>query len=288
MNLNMRRAVLCAAMATCALILHGVDSISLPGTEADVPAGAVTQTQLPPPMPPSEKTPKAGAITFLVGKESFTFSPGAGADYLSPGAWSYLPTLDPETARQAALLFANALPDHLRLREGGLEVIASALLAGERATVPVPSWVVASEILLPLTHVSQNGGRNASTALDHLDGYVLQANETFSFNDAVGPRTADRGFITGMSLVENRFIQEQGGGICFASTIIHQAASRTDVAIVEQNHHSRPVAYVPPGGDATVYYGELDYRFRNGSSMMAFEKLQRPNGLGVRLWRAMY
>ncbi|MZP30327.1 hypothetical protein GTO91_11455 [Heliobacterium undosum] len=288
MNLIARRAALCAAMVAGALTLHGLQSAALTWTEAYAPADSTAQAQ--PQRQPhlAVMTPEAGTITFLVGKERFAFVPGQGADYLSPGTWSYLPTLDPETARQTAVLFADALPKHLRLREGGLERIASAILEGEEVTVAVPSWVIAAEIVLPLTHVSYNGGRNASTALDHLDGYVLKANETFSFNDVVGPRSADRGFITGMSLIDNRFIQEQGGGICFASTIVHQAASRTDVEVVEQNHHSRPVAYVPRGGDATVYYGELDYRFRNGDALMAFEKLQRPNGLGLRLWKSMH
>ncbi|ABZ82780.1 vanw domain protein, putative [Heliomicrobium modesticaldum Ice1] len=288
MNLIARRAALCAAMVAGALTLQGLQSATLTGTEACAPADSTAQAQPQWQPQPAVKTPKAGTITFLIGKERFTFVPGQGADYLEPGKWSYLPTLDLETARQTAVLFADALPKDLRLRDGGLDRITSAILEGEDATVAVPSWVIAAEIVIPLTYVSYNGGRNASTALDYLDGYVLKANETFSFNEVVGPRSAERGFITGMSLIDNRFVQEQGGGICFASTIVHQAVSRTDVEIVEQNHHSRPVAYVPRGGDATVYYGELDYRFRNGDALLAFEKLQRPNGLGLRLWKSMH
>jgi vancomycin resistance protein YoaR len=104
---------------------------------------------------------------------------------------------------------------------------------------------------------------NACRAGQYLNGKVIAAGEIFSFNAAVGPRIKTRGFIPGIIFVGSTKVPETGGGVCRTATLLHNAVMAAGLEVVERHRHSQPVTYVPPGKDATVYYGSLDYRFRN-------------------------
>lgn len=103
---------------------------------------------------------------------------------------------------------------------------------------------------------------NASLALNIIngkDGYLLKSGETFSFNTVVGPRTYKRGFVDA-PLIKGTGV---GGGICKASTAVHQAAKKAGMTIIERHNHSKQVQYAKLGTDAMVSYGQYDNRFRN-------------------------
>ena len=105
--------------------------------------------------------------------------------------------------------------------------------------------------------------RNARHAGQYLEGVVIKPGEEFSFNGVVGPRTAARGYITGIVFAGLRKIREVGGGVCRTATLVHNAVLAAGLEVIERQRHSQKVTYVPAGRDATVYYGVLDYRFRN-------------------------
>ena len=54
-----------------------------------------------------------------------------------------------------------------------------------------------------------------------------------------------------------------GGGICQGSTTLYIAALNAGMEIVERWEHAIPSSYCPIGLDATVDYGNLDFRFKN-------------------------
>ena len=58
-------------------------------------------------------------------------------------------------------------------------------------------------------------------------------------------------------------VQMYGGGICQGSSTLYIAALYAGMEIVERYNHSIPSSYCPIGLDATVDYGNLDFRFRN-------------------------
>lgn len=104
---------------------------------------------------------------------------------------------------------------------------------------------------------------NIKLATKAISGLVLMPGESFSFNGVVGERTAakgyqsapvDIGYSTGMGL---------GGGICQVSTTLYNAILQSGIKSTERLHHTIPSAYVPLGYDATVDYGNLDYKFKN-------------------------
>ncbi len=109
----------------------------------------------------------------------------------------------------------------------------------------------------------RNRTMNIDLALKRLQGVTVESGKIFSFNKAVGRRTAGRGFLPAPVLFQNRLNNLIGGGVCQVSSTLYNAALLADLEIVERYRHSSPVTYLPLGLDATVSYGYRDLRFRN-------------------------
>lgn len=97
---------------------------------------------------------------------------------------------------------------------------------------------------------------NITLGAKKLDGVVLRPGEEWSFNEAVGPRTKERGFKDAPTLLMGEVIPGLGGGMCQVSSTVHAAALRTGLDIVKRHPHSRPSSYIERGMDATVNYPE--------------------------------
>jgi vancomycin resistance protein YoaR len=104
---------------------------------------------------------------------------------------------------------------------------------------------------------------NIKLAAKAINGYVVFPGETFSFNRVVGMRTPGKGYKRAPVIVRGEFSEGVGGGICQVSSTLFNAADRAGLHIVERYSHSRKVAYVPPGRDATVNWGGPDFSFTN-------------------------
>ncbi len=107
---------------------------------------------------------------------------------------------------------------------------------------------------------------NIETAMSFINGTCVRPGETFSFNDTVGQRTSARGFRKATAYSSGEVTEQIGGGICQVSTTLFNAAVKADMEIVERHNHSLTVHYVDKGKDATVDWGNQDFRFKNTSS----------------------
>lgn len=94
---------------------------------------------------------------------------------------------------------------------------------------------------------------------------MINAGEVFSFNDVVGERTAAKGYRTATVYVGTESKEETGGGICQVASTIYDAALYAEMEITSRSEHTFFVTYVPGGLDATVYWGSLDFCFRNST-----------------------
>ena len=112
---------------------------------------------------------------------------------------------------------------------------------------------------------SENRVKNIALAAQFFNGKVLMPGEEFAYNEVVGRRTSDRGFLPAPAYVSGETVQETGGGICQGSSTIYLATLRANLEIVERYNHGYITSYVPHGMDATVYYGSKDFRFRNNT-----------------------
>ncbi|AKN33365.1 vancomycin resistance protein W [Clostridium carboxidivorans P7] len=110
---------------------------------------------------------------------------------------------------------------------------------------------------------SSQRANNIALATKSINGKILMPGEVFSFNDTVGERTGERGYEPAPVIIGNKLESGLGGGICQVSTTLYNAVSRAGMTSIEREHHTMPVHYVPQGMDATVDYGNIDYKFKN-------------------------
>ncbi|MGI4789060.1 MAG: VanW family protein [Janthinobacterium lividum] len=107
-------------------------------------------------------------------------------------------------------------------------------------------------------------------AIKIIDGHVVPPGGIFSVNSVVGERTAERGFGQGHVFVDGKMEVQQGGGMCQVATTLFNAAMLADLKIVERRQHVRTIPYADPGRDATVYFGQKDFKFQNDTSAPVF------------------
>lgn len=104
---------------------------------------------------------------------------------------------------------------------------------------------------------------NLRIACQKINGKVLLAGETFSYNKTLGARTAAAGYRNGKIYAGGEVVDGIGGGICQISSTLYNAALMANLQIVERRNHQFVTSYVGPGRDATVVYGVTDFKFKN-------------------------
>lgn len=104
---------------------------------------------------------------------------------------------------------------------------------------------------------------NLAIAAKKVNGTVVMPGEIFSYNDTVGERTTEAGFKNGAIFKDNKVVQDVGGGVCQVSTTLYRAVMSAGIKSVERHNHSLKASYSDLGLDATVYWGSLDYKFKN-------------------------
>lgn len=107
---------------------------------------------------------------------------------------------------------------------------------------------------------------NLTLACKAINGTILNPGEVFSFNDTVGERTAEKGYLGAtVYLAGGASEEETGGGVCQIASTIYECCLLANLQVVERAPHMFAVTYVPAGQDATVYWGSLDYKFKNST-----------------------
>jgi len=96
-----------------------------------------------------------------------------------------------------------------------------------------------------------------------IDGTLVAPGGTFSFNDATGERTAEKGFLEAPVIINGEIQNGLGGGVCQVSTTVFNAAYESGLPIVARTNHALYISHYPLGRDATVNYPDLDMRFTN-------------------------
>lgn len=108
-----------------------------------------------------------------------------------------------------------------------------------------------------------NRTTNLIIACQKINGKVILPGETFSYNKALGPRTAAAGYRNGKIYAGGEVVDGIGGGICQISSTLYNAVLTANLEIVERRNHQFVTSYLPAGRDATVVYGVTDFKFKN-------------------------
>ena len=118
------------------------------------------------------------------------------------------------------------------------------------------------------TYTTLNAGTynritNLRRAIELLSGALVAPGATFSFNDRVGPRTVERGFLPAPVIIRDEYEEDVGGGVSQVATTVFNAAWESGVKVAERNPHSLYISRYQLGRDATVNFPDLDLKFVN-------------------------
>lgn len=132
---------------------------------------------------------------------------------------------------------------------------------------------------------------NLQAVARYVSGTLLKPGETFSYDQGVGPRTAERGFKEGTIIDGGRLVMSLGGGISQGATTLFNAAFFAGMTDVEHHPHTLYFSRYPVGREATVSAGTLDLRFRNDTKYGALiQIIVQPNtsstggSITARIW----
>lgn len=107
---------------------------------------------------------------------------------------------------------------------------------------------------------------NLRLACQAINGTILYPGDVFSYNDTLGERTAEKGYLPGASYEGGKVVYTYGGGICQVSSTMYYCSLLADMEILERECHMYTAGYIDLGMDATVNWGTLDYKFRNNTN----------------------
>lgn len=142
-----------------------------------------------------------------------------------------------------------------------------------------------SEFVTALDPNQEARTTNIKIAAQQIDGFLVPPGKIFSFNDAVGARSAKRGYKTATVIEDGNLAQGIGGGICQVATTIYNAYMLAGLLTVERDIHSNFIAAYPTGRDASVAEGVYDLKFKNDTGGFILIKALLDEGrLTIRLY----
>ena len=122
------------------------------------------------------------------------------------------------------------------------------------------------------TKTTSNNNRNTNVELSAgaINGRTVMPGEIFSFNEATGKRTAEKGYKEATAISGGQNVPEIGGGVCQTSSTLFNAVARANLEIISRSPHAWPSSYVDKGMDATVNWPNLDFKFKNNTEWPVF------------------
>ncbi|MDL2280969.1 VanW family protein [Selenomonadales bacterium OttesenSCG-928-I06] len=108
-----------------------------------------------------------------------------------------------------------------------------------------------------------NRTKNIIIASEKITNILITPNQIFSFNQTVGLRLPEFGYLEAPVYINGKLEPDWGGGVCQVSTTLYNTVLLSGLKIVERSNHFSPVPYVPLGQDATVADNYLDLKFSN-------------------------
>ncbi|MDE6189615.1 MAG: VanW family protein [Clostridia bacterium] len=93
---------------------------------------------------------------------------------------------------------------------------------------------------------------NVTLACDSFSWLTVRRGEKLSFNTVVGKRVEERGYKNAKIIVEGKYTEGVGGGVCQVSTTLYNAWIRAGLGSEYAQAHSLPSSYCPLSTDATV------------------------------------
>lgn len=118
----------------------------------------------------------------------------------------------------------------------------------------------------PIRGVNQEGRiHNIGVALSKFNGMRVEPDEVVSFNNIIGNTTKENGYALAKVIINGKYEDDYGGGVCQAATTLYNALLLADISVLQANPHSLKVGYIEGSFDSMVSYGISDLVFKNTS-----------------------
>lgn len=219
--------------------------------------------------------------------------------------------LDPEVrteARDARIVLEGGRPTIVPGATGMdvdeevlVETVAAAAVSGSNRTAEArlvevaPEFTVADAEALGVTevvsefstpfHNDAQRTRNLVVGAEKISNTLVKPGETFSLIDALGPITAERGFVSSGVVVDGLETSGMGGGLSQVSTTVFNAAFFAGMQLDQFQTHSHHYPRYPEGREATLYTPSVDLRWTNTTPYGALVQSWVSGGkFHVRLW----
>ncbi len=115
-----------------------------------------------------------------------------------------------------------------------------------------------------------NRSNNIAVASKMFDGLMMEIGEEFSFNSITGRRSQEKGYMPAKIIVDKKYVEGFGGGVCQVSTTLYNALLLSGLEIKEVHSHSLVSSYINMGFDAMVNFGSADLRWVNNTDTPLF------------------
>lgn len=107
---------------------------------------------------------------------------------------------------------------------------------------------------------------NAFLACEALNGLIIKAGETFSFNDVLGELTEEKGYQEALAYRGTVAQKVMGGGVTHVASVLFNSVLESELEILERHNHTYATNFIEVGRDVYVAEGKEDFRFRNNRS----------------------
>lgn len=157
------------------------------------------------------------------------------------------------------------------------DLVSSKKIAKQKSEEELPNIVKGhSSILIRKLHgvdlkLQENKVTNIMLACNKINGIIIKPGETFSFWKTVGPSKAKYGYKEGLVIKRGGgFRPGIGGGLCQMANMVHWLVLNSPLEVTELHHHSDALfpderRRVPFGTGTSVWYNNIDYRFKNNT-----------------------
>lgn len=207
------------------------------------------------------------------------------ADEIETNFQSQSIVFNPESSTMFSVMGAPSqkIVDRVKLKQQ----LSEALSKNQPSVIEIPTQEVFPEIDIQdflnsitlrsrfetdLSKSTADRKENIALALSKFNGMIVEPQQTISFNQVTGARTAENGYKTAKIIVGGKYVSGMGGGVCQASTTLYNALLLADMEILQVFHHTLPASYVPLSFDAMVSEGYADLVFKNSCETPIFIK----------------
>lgn len=154
-------------------------------------------------------------------------------------------------------------------------VVTQPTFTTEKAQATLPKGRISS---FTSSYTPAPRARNIQVAARALNGTYVPPGGQFSLNRALGQRTPERGYVQAGTIVNDRIVDNYGGGVSQVSTTVYNAAYFAGVEFNEFRAHSFYISRYPEGREATLDWNSIDNRWTNNTK----------GGILVRAWADDY